>query len=69
LRDLMLGRRDDVFAFVGNPASSPFAARDALHEASMHELDGWLTLRLALFACAGMRPYEIVIARLAAAGA
>jgi hypothetical protein len=69
LRDLMLGRRDDVFAFVGNEAASQAAARDALHEASMHEVDGWVTLRLALFAAAGMRPYEVVIARLAAAGA
>jgi hypothetical protein len=69
LRDLMLGRRDDVFAFVGSPAASQPGVRDALHEASMHEVDGWLTLRLALFASAGMRPYEIVIARRADEGA
>jgi len=69
LRDLMLGRRDDVFAFVGNPPIGEPAARESLHEASMHQADGWLTLRLALFAAAGMRPYEIVIARRAAPGA
>jgi hypothetical protein len=69
LRDLMLGRRDDVFAFVGNPPFSQPATRDALHDASMHEVDDWLTLRLALFACAGMRAYEIVIARQATEGA
>jgi hypothetical protein len=63
LRDLLLGRRDDVFAFVGNPASGEPAGRDALHASSMQEVDGWLTLRLALFASAGMTPYEIVIAR------
>jgi hypothetical protein len=69
LRDLMLGRRDDVFAFVGNPPFSQTAARDALHDSSMHEVDDWLTLRLALFAAAGMQPYEIVIARRTSAGA
>ncbi len=69
LRDLLLGRRDDVFAFVGNEAAGQAAARNALHEASLHEVDGWVTLRLALFAAAGMRPYEVVIARLAATGA
>jgi hypothetical protein len=61
MRDLMLGRRDDVFAFVGNPSTHESAAHKWLHEASVREDGPWLTVTLALFASAGMTPYEVVV--------
>lgn len=63
LRDLMLGRRDDPFAFVGTRSPREPASREWLHAATLHDDGPWLTLRLALFASAGMPPYEIVIGR------
>jgi hypothetical protein len=61
MRDLMLGRRNDVFAFVGNLPPYEPAAGKWLHEASVRENGPWLTVTLALFASAGMTPYEVVI--------
>lgn len=63
IRDLLLGRRDDVFAFVGTPADRAPASREWLHDVAFHERDGWLVATLALFASAGMLPYEVVIGR------
>ena len=64
LRDLMLGRRDDVFAFVGTPSSRASASREWLHDFAVRENGSWLTVALALFASAGMTPFEVVIGRL-----
>jgi hypothetical protein len=66
MRDLMLGRRDDAFAFVGTPSPRVPASRRWLHDAALHERDGWLVATLALFASAGMTPYEVVVGRLPA---
>jgi hypothetical protein len=63
IRDLLLGRRDDAFSFVGTPARREPASREWLHDATLHEQGGWLTMTLALFASAGMAPYEVVIGR------
>jgi len=63
LRDLMLGRREDVFAFVGTAPQRTPASREWLHDVAFHEQDGWLVATLALFASAGMAPYEVVIGR------
>jgi len=64
IRDLMLGRRADAFAFVGTPASREPESREWLHGHAVREDGPWLTLTLALFASAGMRPYEVVIGSL-----
>ncbi len=64
LRDLMLGRRDDVFAFVGTPSPRASASREWLHDFALRESGPWLTVTLALFASAGMTPFEVVIGRL-----
>ena len=64
MRDLMRGRRSDVFAFVGTPSPRASASGEWLHEASVRENGPWLTVTLALFASAGMTPYEVVIGRL-----
>ena len=61
MRDLMLGRRDDPFAFVGTPSPRADASREWLHHYSVHARGAWLTVTLALFASAGMTPYEVVI--------
>jgi hypothetical protein len=63
MRDLMLGRRNDMFAFVGTPSPRAAPTREWLHDASMRENGPWLTVTLALFASAGMTPYEVVIGR------
>jgi hypothetical protein len=65
MRDLMLGRRADAFAFVGTPAPRAPASRDWLHDHAVHQAGPWLTVRLALFASAGMLPYEVVIGSVA----
>ncbi len=67
MRDLMLGRRADAFAFVGTPAPRVSASRDWLHDHAVRETGPWLTVTLALFGSAGMLPYEVVIGRLAGA--
>ena len=64
MRDLMLGRRDDAFSFVGTPSPRAGASRDWLHHFSVQDDGPWLTVTLALFASAGMTPYEVVIGRL-----
>jgi hypothetical protein len=61
MRDLMLGRRHDVFAFVGTESPRVAASPERLHDASLHVNGAWLTVTLALFASAGMTPYEVVI--------
>ena len=63
MRDLLLGKRHDVFAFVGTPSPRAPASREWLHDFSVHENGPWLTVMLALFASAGMTPYEVVIGR------
>ena len=62
LRDLMLGQRGDVFNVLGSPASREPVTTEALHAASRQETGGIATLRLALFARAGMASYELVLA-------
>ena len=64
MRDLMLGRRDDPFAFVGTPAPRAWASREWLHHYRVQDDGPWLTVTLALFASAGMTPYEVVVGRL-----
>ena len=64
MRDLLLGKRHDTFAFVGTPSPHAPASRAWLHEFAVDEMGPWLTVTLALFASAGMTPYEIVVGRL-----
>lgn len=61
MRDLLLGRRGDVFAFVGTPCVRLPVSRDWLHDFTLHHDRGLCTVRLALFAAASMVPYEVVI--------
>ena len=61
MRDLMLGRRRDAFAFVGTPSPRASASGEWLHDFTVQDDGGRLTVRLALFASAGMTPYEIAL--------
>lgn len=63
MRDLLLGHRHDVFEFVGTPAARQAASNEWLHGALVCANGPWLTVTLALFASAGMTPYEVVIGR------
>ena len=69
MRDLLLGRRHDAFAFVGTPLPRASAPREWLHDFALRENGAWLTVTLALFASAGMTPFEVVIGRLSAPAA
>ena len=63
MRALLRGERDDVFAFVGTREPRAPASRERLHDHSVQDNGPWLTVTLALFASAGMVPYEVVIGR------
>ncbi len=69
MRALMLGQRDDVFAFVGTASPRAGASREWLHDFDVRENGPWLTVRLALFASGGMLPYEVVVGPLRPASA
>jgi hypothetical protein len=64
IRALILGQREDAFAFVGTPLPRASASRKWLHDFAVHADGPWLTVTLALFASAGMTPYEVVIGSL-----
>ena len=64
MRDLMLGRRADPFAFVGTATPRATGASDWLHDHAIGHTGPWLTVKLSLFSSAGMLPYEVVIGRL-----
>jgi len=61
MRDLMLGRRGDVFNFTGTPTPRAGASRAWLHDFELRHDGPWLMVRLALFASAGMTPHEVVV--------
>ena len=69
MRDLLLGRRHDAFAFVGTPLPRASASREWLHDFALRENGAWLTVTLALFASAGMTPFEVVIGPMSAPAA
>jgi hypothetical protein len=68
MRALMRGERSDVFAFVGTPSPRASVSREWLHDVAVRETGPWLTVTLALFASAGMTPYEVVIGPLREGG-
>jgi hypothetical protein len=64
IRQLLTGRRDDVFNFVGTPRSPVPAPRDRLHTVALRDDAGTLVVDLGLLASAGMTPYEVAIGAL-----
>lgn len=69
IRDLLMGRRDDVYNFVGNPAEPEVLGNRHLHALYFRERDDWLTVYVHLFAsCNGdpempTIPYEVVVGK------
>jgi HNH endonuclease len=70
IRDLLMGRRDDVYNFVGNPAERIILGNQHLHALYFRERDGWLIVLVHLFAsCIGdpklpATPYEVVVGKI-----
>lgn len=65
IRSLLLGRRDDVFNWVGGLSRPEPPHRSALHHLCLRKRGEWLTVLVNLFASAGVPPYEIVVGRAA----
>jgi len=63
MRDLLAGRSDDVFNFVGSAHPRRVAATTWLHDAAPRVNGAWRTVVLQLFGSAGMPPYEVVVGR------
>lgn len=66
IRDLLLGRRSDVFSFVGSGAATRPSQRSNLHSIELVEAGGLITVVIHLFAScaapgANYCPYQIVI--------
>jgi hypothetical protein len=62
MRDLLCGRRDDVFNFVGQTEekSTPFSRR-WLHALYLRERRHFVTVIVHLFSSCGASPYEVVV--------
>ena len=63
LVDLLCGRRDDVFNFVGGPLVSEQLARLRLHKFYFRKRDEWVTVLVHLFASFGGPVHEVVIGK------
>lgn len=63
MRDLLAGRREDVFNFVGTAWPRRPAAAEWLHDAALHDNGPWRTVILGLLGSAGLPPYEVVVGR------
>jgi hypothetical protein len=63
IRDLLAGRRHDVFNFVGTAHPRRAAAREWLHGATPHDNGPWRSVVLDLLGSAGLPPYEVVIGK------
>lgn len=70
IRDLLMGRRSDVYNFVGNPSEPETLGNQHLHALYFRERDDWLTVLVHLFAsCNGdpkapAIPYEVVVGKI-----
>jgi hypothetical protein len=69
IRDLLAGRRDDVYNFVGCALVSEHLAKRHLHGLYLRNRNGWLTVLVHLFASCDADerkpsvPYEVVVGR------
>ena len=61
LRDLVMGRRDDVFNFVGSPLEAEDHPRLRLHKFYFRERGRFSTILVHLFASFGGPVYEVVL--------
>jgi hypothetical protein len=69
IRDLLMGRRDDVYNFVGNPAKLEVLGNQHLHALYFREERDWLTVLVHLFASCNANPevpsapYQVVVGK------
>jgi len=70
IRDLLFGRRRDVYNFVGNTPAAERLSQRQLHGLYVRRRDEWLTVLVHLFASchstagrSDCRPYEVVVGR------
>lgn len=59
--DLLLGRRDDVYNFVGSDPLIAPRRIDRLHWLSLLRVGGYWVARVQLFASCGISPYHVVL--------
>ncbi len=64
IRDLLLGRRADVYNFVGGALTKEHLATNHLHGLYMRQRGSILTVLVHLFASCKMPPYEVVVGKL-----
>lgn len=69
IRDLLMGRREDVYNFVGNPKEPEVLGNQHLHGLYFRQRGDWLTVLVHLFAScnadpkAPSIPYEVVVGK------
>lgn len=61
IRDLLAGRRDDTYNFVGSASDWSDIRLQQLHRLSYHVEQGMLVVRVALFASCGACPLLVVL--------
>jgi hypothetical protein len=64
LRELLLGKRDDVYNFVGSRDVTSGSTDWHLHDVRVVQHSSFLTVHVHLFASCRLRPYEVVVAKM-----
>lgn len=63
IRELLLGKRVDMFNFVGGPYIQEGGSKSSLHRLSIRRRGDWVTVIVHLFSSTGVPPYEVVVGR------
>ena len=69
IRELLAGKHDDVYNFVGNVEKPEALSIRRIHALYLREQDGWLTVLVHLFASCNAKesepsiPYEVAVGR------
>lgn len=63
LRSVLLGKRGDIYNFVGGLLIPETGTRAVLHRLSLRTRGDWTTVVVHLFASTGVAPYEVVVGR------
>jgi len=61
IRDLLMGRRDDTYNFVGSILKAEHVCRQYLHSLQVKRRDNWITVVVVLFASFGAPAFEVVV--------
>lgn len=63
IRDLIMGRRDDTYNFIGGQSKPEFFREDTLHGLYIRTRGAFVTVVVHLFASCKMKPYEVVVGK------